>query len=48
MKYERASRLLDPLRIARGDGSYGKRLVYLAKIDLLILDDFALKPLAPQ
>ncbi len=48
VRYERASRLLDSLRIARGDGSYGKRLIQLAKIDLLILDDFGLKPLAQQ
>jgi DNA replication protein DnaC len=46
VRYERTSRLLDSLRLARGDGSYGKRLVQLAKTDLLILDDFGLKPLA--
>lgn len=45
-RYERVSRLVEELRIARGDGSYGKRLAYLAKFDLLILDDFGLKPLA--
>lgn len=45
VRYERASRLLDSLRIARGDGSYGKRLLQLAKTDVLILDDFGLKPL---
>jgi len=28
-----------------GDGSYNKRLSALAKTDLLILDDFGLKPL---
>lgn len=48
VRYERVSRLLDALRIARGDGSLGKRLVYLSKIDLLILDDFGLKPLQPS
>ena len=37
--------MLDSLRIARGDGSYLKRLSRLAKTDLLILDDFGLKPL---
>ncbi len=45
VRYERVSRLCDDLRIARGDGSYGKRLVALTKIELLILDDFGLKPL---
>ena len=45
VRYERVARLLDSLRIARGDGSYLKRLSALAKADLLILDDFGLKPL---
>lgn len=45
VRYERVARLLDALRIARGDGSYLKRLAALAKTDLLILDDFGLKPL---
>lgn len=48
VRYERSSRLLESLRIARGDGSYAKRLIQLAKTDLLILDDFGLKPLAQQ
>ncbi len=48
VRYERTSRLLDGLRIARGDGSFGKKLIGLAKADLLILDDFGLKPLAPH
>ena len=39
-------RLLEQLRVARGDGSYQKRLTQLAKIDLQILDDFGLKPLS--
>lgn len=38
VKYERTHRLLDQLRIARGDGSYHKRLSQLARLDLLILD----------
>lgn len=45
VKYERVPRLLESLRVGRGDGSYGKRLTALAKTDLLILDDFAIKPL---
>lgn len=45
VRYERTPRLLDTLRIARGDGSYHKKLTQLARIDLLILDDFGLKPL---
>jgi DNA replication protein DnaC len=38
-------RLLDSLRIAVGDGSLAKRFAQLAKIELLILDDFGFKPL---
>jgi DNA replication protein DnaC len=49
VRYERTARLLDSLRIARGEGSFTKRLAALAKVDLLIMDDFALKPLsAPE
>ena len=44
-RYERVPRLLESLRIARGDGSFQKRLVQLGKVELLILDDFGLKPL---
>ncbi len=47
VKYERLPRLLDDLRIARGDGSYGKKLIQLARTELLILDDFGIRPLAP-
>ena len=38
VRYERTPRLLDTLRIARGDGSYHKKLSLLARTDLLILD----------
>jgi DNA replication protein DnaC len=38
-------RLFEELRIAHGDGSFGKRLAALAKTDLLILDDWGLAPL---
>jgi DNA replication protein DnaC len=37
VRYERVARLLESLRIARGDGSYHKRLALFAKTDLLIL-----------
>jgi len=46
VKYERVPRLLENLRIAHADGSFGKRLAQMAKTDLLILDDFGIKPLA--
>lgn len=48
VRYERTPRLLDQLRIARGDGSYHKKLAALAKVELLILDDFGIKPLQQQ
>jgi DNA replication protein DnaC len=44
-RYERVPRLLETLRIGRGDGSLPKRLLQLAKTELLVLDDFGLKPL---
>ena len=43
--YTRLPRLLETLRIAHGDGSFGKRLAQLARIDVLILDDWGLTPL---
>ena len=44
--YARAPRLLHDVSIARADGSYNKLLARLAKLDLLIVDDFALVALA--
>lgn len=44
--YVRAPRFFEELRIAHGDGSFGKRLVALAKTDLLIIDDWAITPLS--
>jgi len=45
--YVRAPRLLETLNQARGDGTHMKALGRLAKIQLLIIDDFLLTPLAP-
>lgn len=42
--YVRLPRLFEELRIAHGDGSFGKRLATLAKIDLLLIDDWGLAP----
>jgi len=44
--YWRVPRLLEELRIAHADGSYGKHLAQLAKLDVLILDDFGLDVLS--
>lgn len=43
--YIRAPRLLHNLAVARGDGSYGRALAKLAKVDLLAIDDWLLAPL---
>ena len=37
------------LHIAHGDGSFARRLAQLAKLDLLVIDDFAISPIgAPE
>ena len=47
--YVRLPRLLEELRLAHGDGSFGRRLAQLARIDALILDDWAVAPItAPE
>lgn len=46
--YNRLSLLLEALEIAYGDGSLGKLRAKLAKVDLLILDDWALAPLTSR
>lgn len=43
--YRRVSRLFDELALARADGSYVRLLQRLARIDVLVLDDFALVPI---
>ena len=45
--YVRAARLFDELQIAHGDGSFARRLAQLAKLDLLVIDDFAISPIGP-
>jgi DNA replication protein DnaC len=45
VRYTRFPRLLEELRIAHGDGSFGSRLAQLAKTDVLILDDWAVGPI---
>lgn len=46
--YVRAPRLLEALHEARGDGSHLKMLGKLAKIQVLILDDFLMAPLSEE
>ena len=46
--YRRASRLFHELTLARADGSYIRLLAKLARLDVLLIDDFALAPLQDQ
>lgn len=43
--YQNCIKLFDELKIAKADGSYIKEISKIEKMDLLILDDFGLKPL---
>jgi len=46
--YRRAPRFFDELKLARADGSYPRMLARLARIDVLVLDDFAIAPVSDQ
>jgi DNA replication protein DnaC len=46
--YKRVARLVFELTLARADGSYLKALEKLARVELLILDDWGLAPLDAQ
>ncbi len=48
VSYVRLPRLLENLGIGRGDGRYAKLLDALARIDLLLLDDWAMAPLTDE
>ncbi len=41
------TQLMNSLRTARAMGTYERRFNYLAKVPLLLIDDFGLKPLRP-
>ncbi len=43
--YRRASRLYDELALSKVDGTYGRLLARLARIDVLVIDDFGLAPM---
>lgn len=45
--YHRVPRLFEALAIARGDGRHARMLKAIARIDVLILDDWGLAVLAP-
>jgi len=46
--FQRLPLLLEELQLAHADGSFRKRLMHLAKVDLLILDDFGMAVLNAQ
>ena len=46
--YQRVPRLFAALALARGDGCYAKLLRQLARVDLLILDDWGPEPLLAE
>jgi DNA replication protein DnaC len=46
--YVRTGRLLAELALARADGSYTRRLAALARMDLLVVDDWGLTPLSEE
>jgi DNA replication protein DnaC len=47
VRYERTSRLLEEMRIAREQGEWISRLRELARVPLLILDDWMRDPITP-
>jgi DNA replication protein DnaC len=46
--YQRVPRLFDALALARGDGRHARLLKSLARVELLILDDWGLAKLTPE
>ena len=46
--YVRAPRLFEELNLCHADGSFRKRLAAIAKISVLIIDDFAIAPIGPR
>lgn len=46
--YRKTSRLFQELRLARADGTYPRVLARLARLNVLVLDDFGIAPLSDQ
>ncbi|HXQ77337.1 MAG TPA: ATP-binding protein, partial [Gemmatimonadaceae bacterium] len=46
--YRRLPRLFDVLALARGDGHHARLLKSLARVELLILDDWGLAPMTAE
>jgi DNA replication protein DnaC len=43
--FTRADRMFEALKLSVLDGSHGKTLKYFLKYDILVIDDFAIRPL---
>ena len=48
VRYQRTSRLLHEIMLSHADGSYPKLLTKLARVQLLIFDDWLRDPLTPS
>jgi len=48
VQYARVNRLLGELALARAEGTYARKLTALARIELLVLDDWGLAPLGSE
>lgn len=46
--YVRAPRLFEELGLCHADGSFRKRLAALAKVSLIVIDDFAISPIGAR
>lgn len=46
--YVRAPRLFEELALCHADGSFRKRLVSIARVNVLIIDDFAISPIGAR
>lgn len=46
--YLRAPRLFDELGLCHADGSFRKRLAAIARVDVVVIDDFAIAPIGPR
>ena len=44
----RAPRLFDELSLGHADGSFRKRLAAIAKVAVVVIDDFAIAPIGPR
>jgi DNA replication protein DnaC len=46
--YRRASRLFDEMHLARADGTYARLLSRFARVDVFVVDDFAIAPVTDE